>query len=130
MKALQNLVLSCDRVGEALVPYYRQILPIFNLFKQKNCKNIIFIVANRILKLLLVIKYLQKSIILLLSITKQKTLFYLGGKALLKILLRCKDLAKLTLINPSAFRIHFPNGLNEVLALTFRIKFRNVTDIF
>lgn len=23
-------------VGEALVPYYRQILPVFNLFKNKN----------------------------------------------------------------------------------------------
>ena len=23
-------------IGEALVPYYRQILPIFNLFKNKN----------------------------------------------------------------------------------------------
>ncbi len=27
-------------VGEALVPYYRQILPIFNLFKNWNCKSI------------------------------------------------------------------------------------------
>ena len=23
-------------IGEALVPYYRQILPIFNIFKNKN----------------------------------------------------------------------------------------------
>lgn len=23
-------------IGEALVPYYRQILPIFNIFKQRN----------------------------------------------------------------------------------------------
>ncbi|XP_077296138.1 parkin coregulated gene protein homolog [Arctopsyche grandis] len=36
LKAVQNLVISCDRVGEALVPYYRQILPIFNLFKERN----------------------------------------------------------------------------------------------
>jgi hypothetical protein len=27
-------------VGEALVPYYRQILPIFNMFKGKRCKII------------------------------------------------------------------------------------------
>ena len=25
-------------VGEALVPYYRQILPILNIFKNMNCK--------------------------------------------------------------------------------------------
>lgn len=24
-------------IGEALVPYYRQILPIFNMFKNKRC---------------------------------------------------------------------------------------------
>jgi len=28
-----------DTIGEALVPYYRQILPILNLYKQNN-KNI------------------------------------------------------------------------------------------
>ena len=33
---LQNLVLCSDTIGEALVPYYRQILPIMNLFKTKN----------------------------------------------------------------------------------------------
>ncbi|CAD7928212.1 unnamed protein product [Amoebophrya sp. A25] len=38
IKVLIQLVLSADMVGEALVPYYRQILPIFNIFKnaQKN----------------------------------------------------------------------------------------------
>jgi hypothetical protein len=30
--------MSADMIGEALVPYYRQILPIFNLFKNWNCK--------------------------------------------------------------------------------------------
>lgn len=25
-------------VGEALVPYYRQILPILNIYKNKNCE--------------------------------------------------------------------------------------------
>jgi len=28
--------MSTDMVGEALVTYYRQILPIFNIFKNKN----------------------------------------------------------------------------------------------
>jgi hypothetical protein len=37
LKILQQLVMSADMVGEALVPYYRQILPIFNLFKNWNC---------------------------------------------------------------------------------------------
>lgn len=36
LKCIQMLVTGCDRVGEALVPYYRQILPILNLFKDKN----------------------------------------------------------------------------------------------
>lgn len=36
LKVLQALVLSSEMVGEALVPYYRQILPVFNIFKGKN----------------------------------------------------------------------------------------------
>jgi len=33
LKTLQTLVLSAELVGEALVPYYRQILPVLNIFK-------------------------------------------------------------------------------------------------
>jgi len=36
IKVLIALVLSAEMVGEALVPYYRQILPIFNIFKNNN----------------------------------------------------------------------------------------------
>jgi len=36
LRLLQKLVNSAELVGEALVPYYRQILPIFNLYKNKN----------------------------------------------------------------------------------------------
>jgi len=36
LKVLQRLVTSGKMIGEALVPYYRQILPIFNVFKNKN----------------------------------------------------------------------------------------------
>lgn len=39
LKVLQHLVVSADMVGEALVPYYRQILPILNIFKNKNCNQ-------------------------------------------------------------------------------------------
>lgn len=39
LKIIQKLVLSGDMIGEALVPYYRQILPIFNIFRNYN-KNI------------------------------------------------------------------------------------------
>ncbi|XP_046341236.1 parkin coregulated gene protein-like isoform X2 [Haliotis cracherodii] len=39
LKVLQHLVVSADMVGEALVPYYRQILPILNIFKQKNLNS-------------------------------------------------------------------------------------------
>lgn len=36
LKVLQKLVTCSETIGEALVPYYRQILPIFNLYKTKN----------------------------------------------------------------------------------------------
>ncbi|XP_076762964.1 parkin coregulated gene protein [Xylocopa sonorina] len=36
LRAVQNLVRSADCVGEALVPYFRQILPVLNLLKDKN----------------------------------------------------------------------------------------------
>ncbi|CAK1549267.1 unnamed protein product [Leptosia nina] len=36
LKCIQMLVTGSDRVGEALVPYYRQILPTLNLFKDRN----------------------------------------------------------------------------------------------
>jgi len=36
LKILQALVTCSDTIGEALVPYYRQILPVLNLFKVKN----------------------------------------------------------------------------------------------
>jgi len=36
LKVLQTLVQSGEMIGEALVPYYRQILPIFNIFKNMN----------------------------------------------------------------------------------------------
>jgi len=36
VKVLQRLVLSNKMVGRALVAYYRQILPVFNLMKSKN----------------------------------------------------------------------------------------------
>lgn len=35
-KMLQKLLLCDDLVGQALVPYYRQLLPIFRLFYSKN----------------------------------------------------------------------------------------------
>eukprot|EP01006_Ploeotia_vitrea_P054949 TRINITY_DN67937_c1_g2_i1.p1 TRINITY_DN67937_c1_g2~~TRINITY_DN67937_c1_g2_i1.p1 ORF type:complete len:247 (+),score=141.47 TRINITY_DN67937_c1_g2_i1:93-833(+) len=36
LKVLQRLVQSAEHVGKALVPYYRQILPVFNLLKGHN----------------------------------------------------------------------------------------------
>jgi len=36
LKILQKLVTCASYVGEALVPYYRQILPIFNIYRQSN----------------------------------------------------------------------------------------------
>ena len=39
LKVIQKLVLSGEMIGEALVPYYRQILPVLNIFRNSN-KNI------------------------------------------------------------------------------------------
>merc|ERR1712178_146238 len=36
LKVLQCLVLSGEMIGEALVPYYRQLLPVMNIFKNKR----------------------------------------------------------------------------------------------
>jgi len=36
LKILQTLVKSGDMIGEALVPYYRQILPVLNIYKNSN----------------------------------------------------------------------------------------------
>ncbi|EDW60335.1 parkin coregulated gene protein homolog [Drosophila virilis] len=36
LKIIQQLVMSSDMVGPALVPFYRQLLPMFNAFKVKN----------------------------------------------------------------------------------------------
>ncbi len=41
LHVIQMLVKCGDNIGESLVPYYRQILPIFNLFRSKNC-NLFF----------------------------------------------------------------------------------------
>ena len=38
LKKIQKLVLAGEMIGEALVPYYRQILPVFNMFKNKRRK--------------------------------------------------------------------------------------------
>ena len=39
LKVLQQLVVASEMIGEALVPYYRQILPILNIFKNKNINS-------------------------------------------------------------------------------------------
>merc|ERR1719482_1263473 len=36
LKVIQTLVLSGEMIGEALVPYYRQILPVCNIYKSMN----------------------------------------------------------------------------------------------
>merc|ERR1712070_194115 len=36
LKVLEALVKSGDMIGEALVPYYRQLLPVFNIFRASN----------------------------------------------------------------------------------------------
>ncbi|XP_075947715.1 parkin coregulated gene protein-like [Anarhichas minor] len=38
LRVLKRLVVSGEKVGEALVPYFRQILPIFRMFHEKSSK--------------------------------------------------------------------------------------------
>lgn len=38
MKIIQQLVMSSELIGPALVPFYRQLLPMFNKYKVQNCK--------------------------------------------------------------------------------------------
>jgi len=45
LKKIQKLVLAGEMIGEALVPYYRQILPVFNMFKNKR-SNLMFNIVN------------------------------------------------------------------------------------
>ena len=40
MLVMQKLVVSDDRVGEALVPYYRQLLPVLNIYKTSTGKEL------------------------------------------------------------------------------------------
>lgn len=36
LKIIQQLVMSSDLIGPALVPFYRQLLPKFNAYKVRN----------------------------------------------------------------------------------------------
>uniref|UniRef100_A0A182Q7I7 Uncharacterized protein n=1 Tax=Anopheles farauti TaxID=69004 RepID=A0A182Q7I7_9DIPT len=39
LKIIQQLVMSSDLIGPALVPFYRQLLPMFNAYKVKNINS-------------------------------------------------------------------------------------------
>jgi Parkin co-regulated protein len=41
LKMIQQLVMSSDLVGPGLVPFYRQLLPIFNGYRVKNSKLVL-----------------------------------------------------------------------------------------
>ena len=45
LKQIMNLVINGEMVGEAFVPYYRQILPVMNIFKNKR-RNFISELVN------------------------------------------------------------------------------------
>jgi hypothetical protein len=40
LKSVQLLVKSGEYIGQAIVPYYRQLLPVFNIFKAKNRESV------------------------------------------------------------------------------------------
>merc|ERR1719482_2352941 len=39
LKVMQTLVLAGEMIGEALVPYYRQLLPVINIFKSNRLNS-------------------------------------------------------------------------------------------
>jgi len=47
LKVIQQLVVSAEMIGEALVPYYRQLLPVLNLYKNANANTGDGIVYNQ-----------------------------------------------------------------------------------
>ncbi|KAL7018253.1 hypothetical protein ACKWTF_010692 [Chironomus riparius] len=49
MKVIQQLVTASDLVGPAMVPFYRQLLPVFNAYKTRNSKSCVsvFILAQK-----------------------------------------------------------------------------------
>ncbi|KAF2978212.1 hypothetical protein EK904_006777 [Melospiza melodia maxima] len=47
LKVIQHLVVSAEMVGEALVPYYRQILPVLNIFKHMNGERCGFMLIDQ-----------------------------------------------------------------------------------
>ncbi|XP_078796603.1 parkin coregulated gene protein isoform X1 [Oryzias latipes] len=59
LKVLQRLVMSADGAGEALVPYYRNILPMFNILKDKR-RSVVFAIPGRALKPSTVWDHLRK----------------------------------------------------------------------
>ena len=73
LKVLQHLVESADMVGEALVPYYRQILPVFNLFKNKNGEEKKIQQKKNNLKPLYLFIFLKKSTLVMVSTTLNKS---------------------------------------------------------
>ena len=49
MKVIQQLVTASDLVGPAMVPFYRQLLPVFNAYKTRNSNSCVsvFILAKK-----------------------------------------------------------------------------------
>jgi outer membrane phospholipase A len=39
LKIIQQLVNASDLIGPGLVPFYRQLLPVFNAYKIRNSKS-------------------------------------------------------------------------------------------
>jgi hypothetical protein len=47
LKIIQQLVNASDLIGPALVPFYRQLLPVFNAYKMRNSKfNVFFFILS------------------------------------------------------------------------------------
>lgn len=62
-------------LGQALVPYYRQLLPVFNLFKQKNCKALILLLILIIttIVIIIIVVVFDKQTVLSLSFHYQQS---------------------------------------------------------
>lgn len=66
LKIIQQLVNASDLIGPGLVPFYRQLLPVFNAYKIRNSKLAVETICRSLLSILLVniydaIDYGQKN---------------------------------------------------------------------
>ena len=104
LKVLQHLVTSADMVGEALVPYYRQILPILNLFKVRLSYRGVVLIGTVFEKNP---EAISNSLLLLILLFYNK----LGSTTLIKLKETDKGLSELRIAETQSFQVKILTGI-------------------